>query len=427
MTLLLVGSNHHTAPVELRERLYLESDTLQNVMQQLYRYSDSIKELAIISTCNRFEVYATVDEMLSAQENIINFMGEFFAIATSELLPALYIHEDELAIKHLMSVSAGLNSMILGEAQILGQVSKALEHATSASTTGAYIHRLFETAIHAGKRARSETKISQHTTSISHAAALLMRQNMTKPDPGVLILGAGEMAELAVFAVHKFGLSHVGVVNRTFENAQALATKFGAKAHPWSELDACLLDADVLITATGASHFLLDADYLKLMMQKRKGKEFVIVDIAVPRDIDPGATEITGIHYFDIDSLQHIVDDSLSAREACIPQVKAIIEEEASRYLQWLRERVLVPVIKDLRQEVASVVEDELKEAIQKMPELSDAELVVVKRMAHRITNKVLYAPTKTLRSRADDANVEIYAGIVRDLFALDTQSSDSP
>lgn len=425
MTLLLVGSNHRTAPVELRERLYLESGTLSTVLQQLHRHSDDISELAIISTCNRFEVYALVDDLSSAHANIIDFMCEYFLITEADLLSGIYSQIDEAVITHMMEVAAGLDSMVLGEAQILGQVSGALEHATSAQTTGATLHRLFESAIHAGKRARTETAISQYTTSISHAAALLMRQKSPLSDPKVLVLGAGQMAELAVFAMHKYALSHIGIVNRTYEKAKILAAKFGVKAHAWSELEHELSDADIVITATSAPHIIIYPDYIQNVMQSRSDKDLVLIDIAVPRNIASETGEINGVHLFDIDSLQHIVDNSLAARQACIPQVRTIIQDESNRFQKWLKERAVVPVIKELRQEVASMVQKELNEAIKKMPELSDTGVAVVKRMAHRITNKVLYAPTKNLRSHASNGDVETYTAMVRDLFALDSDSNN--
>ncbi|GAB5492688.1 MAG: glutamyl-tRNA reductase [Phototrophicaceae bacterium] len=425
MTLLLVGSNYRTAPLELRERLYLDSSALDNVLQQLHHHSENIMELAIISTCNRFEVYVVADNLLSARSDIVNFMCAYFSIAESDLLDSIYYQIGELAIRHMMDVSAGLDSMVLGEAQILGQVTAALEYAVRAGTTGTILHRLFESAIHTGKRARTETAISQHTTSISHAAALLMRQQSAVSDPKVLILGAGQMAELAVFAFHKYKLSHIGVVNRSYNKAKALASKYGVYAHSWDSLEEELQDADVLVTATGAPHVLIEVDMIRTVMHSRPDKDLILIDIAVPRNIAAETAQLDGIQLFDIDSLQHIVDNSLAAREACIPQVEDIIKDESTRFQEWLKVRAVVPLIKDLRQEVALVVENELNEAINKIPELSDAGVEVVKRMAHRITNKVLYAPTKNLRAHASNSDIENYTAMVRELFALDSDKND--
>lgn len=424
MDLLLVGLNHQTASVALRERLYLPSDTLQGVMAMLYHHTNSVVELAIISTCNRFEVYASVDDIEGAKRDIISFMSDYFAISEQDLRPSLYTHTDDMLIEHVMKVASGLDSMVLGEAQILGQVSKALDDATQVHVTGAYIHRLFEAALHAGKRARTETEISQHTTSTSHAAALLMRQESAVVDPKVLILGAGEMAELAVLAIHRFALSHIAILNRTHSKAQAIANKFGIVAYEWSRLWEEILDADVVITATGAPHTILEYADLKRVMQQRT-QPLMLIDIAVPRDIADDVAKIDGIKLFDIDALQYIVDNSLAARKACIPKVIKIIKEESERYQAWSKQRTVVPVIKELRQGVASVVEDELNQAINKLPDMSEAELEIVKRMAHRIMNKVLHAPTVNLRSRANDDDVDTYTTIVRELFALEINEPD--
>ena len=424
MALLLLGLNHKTAPVALRERLYIPSDTLRLVLNELQTASDAISELAIISTCNRFEVYAEVENVVLAHQDMLDFLCAYFDLDSPILTEALYTYQDDSVVQHLMAVACGLESMVLGEAQILGQVSKALENASLAGTTGAIIHRLFETAIHAGKRARTETAISQSTTSISHAAAQLMRQESHVIDPKVLILGAGEMAKLAVYAIHKYGLRHIRVLNRTYHTALDLAQKFGVQAYDWSEIEMQLADADVVISATGAQETIITYEVLQTIMTKRQAHPLLLIDIALPRDIPAEVASIEGVTLYDIDALQNIVDSSLVARSACVPDVKAIINQEADRYLIWLNERAVVPVIKELRHEVSAVIQTELNEALNKLPEMSSTELDVVKRMAHRITNKVLHAPTLKLRSTASDNDAETYATVVRELFALDIEDS---
>ncbi|MEO1163819.1 MAG: glutamyl-tRNA reductase [Chloroflexota bacterium] len=424
MALLLVGLNHRTAPVELRERLYLPTDTLQNVLTQLHTHSNSIDEIAMLSTCNRFEVYTATNDSAATQSDIVDFLCEYYAFAEHELRPHLYIHHDQLAVQHVMAVASGLDSMVLGEDQILGQVISALKAAAAVNTTGTYLHRLLESAIHTGKRARTETAISQHTTSISHAAAILMEQEMPKPDPSVLIMGAGEMAELAVFAVHRYGLSHLGVINRTYRKANELATKYGAVAYEWSRLWDLLAEVDVVITATGAPHTLLHAEDMARIADKRD-EPLMLIDIAVPRDVAPDVAEIPKMNSFDIDALQGIVDSNLAARKTCVPEVEAIIRHEADQFMQWLRERYVVPLIRGLREEVSSVMQTELADAMNKMPELTSDEYAVVQRMLHRIMNKVLHAPMTNLRSHANEQDAELYADMVRDLFSLQDEPDD--
>jgi glutamyl-tRNA reductase len=233
------------------------------------------------------------------------------------------------------------------------------------------------------------------------------------------VVGAGEMAELAVQAIHNFNLTNIGIVNRTFAHAQNLAGQCNAQAYEWSRLWEQLTVADVVITATGAPHTLLYDVDIKRVMKMRDNKPLMLVDIAVPRDIDSAVKNIEGVTLYDIDALQHIVDESLTAREACVPTVKNIIFEEVERYQNWLNERNVVPLIKDLRREVSSVVEAELQEALNKLPELSEQEQEIIKRMAHRIMNKVLHTPTISLREQASNGDGEKFANVVRELFSL--------
>lgn len=419
MTLLVIGLNHRTTPVELREKLYLRADKLYSVLKDLHHHSDVIEETAILSTCNRLEVYVATHTIVEAEHTILSFMSQYYEISKDELRPFLYVHQGKAAIRHLMRVASGLDSMVLGEAQILGQVGDALECAATVSTSGTLLHRLFEASMHTGKRARTETAISQHTTSISHAAALLVRNRLEVENPYILVIGAGEMAELAVQAVHDFKLTNIGIVNRTFAHAKGLAGQCNAQAYEWSRLWEQLGIADVVITATGAPHILLYEVDIQRVMMMRQNKPLMLVDIAVPRDIDAAVKDIEGVSLYDIDALQHIVDESLTAREACVPQVEAIIEDEIERYWQWFNERNVVPLIQDLRREVSSVIEAELHEALNKLPELSEQEQEVVKRMAHRIMNKVLHTPTLSLREQASNGNGENFAVVVRELFAL--------
>lgn len=419
MTLLVIGLNHRTTPVELREKLYLRAEKLYPVLTELHQHSSVIQENAILSTCNRLEVYVATQRAVEAEHTILNFMSQYYEISKDELRPFLYVYQGQSVINHLMRVAAGLDSMVLGETQILGQVGDALECAATVSTTGTLLHRLFEASMHAGKRARTETSISQHTTSISHAAALLVRNRLKIENPYILVVGAGEMAELAVQAVHDFNLTNIGIVNRTFAHAQGLAGQCNAQAYEWSRLWEQLAVADVVITATGAPHTLLyDVDIQRVMMMRQK-KPLMLVDIAVPRDVDSAVKNIEGVTLYDIDALKHIVDESLAAREACVPTVEIIISEETERYRQWLNERNVVPVIQDLRREVSLVVQAELQDALNKLPELSEQEQEVIKRLAHRIMNKVLHTPTTSLREQASNGNGEDFANVVRELFAL--------
>jgi glutamyl-tRNA reductase len=413
LALQLIGLNHHTTPVALRERLYLRDADLTNTLTELQR-SGSIESCVILSTCNRLELYFTGD----SETDALDFLAAHYGISTNDLRSYLYHKEGQAAVEHLLRVASGLDSLVLGETQILGQVSAALQAAVQVSTSDTMLHRLFEVALFTGKRARTETAISQASTSVSHAAAMLVHQKINLPEPHILVLGAGEMAELAVFALHKYGYRQITVLNRTFDHAQVLAEKFALQADDWSTLWQKIAEADVVITATGAPNILLYMEDMHLVMNERS-QSLMLVDIAVPRNIAPEVAGIEGIHLYDIDALKGIVDESLALRQACIPQVEALIHEETERYLQWLNERNIVPVIRDLRRELSNVIDAEVQAALQKLPELSESELAIIKRMAHRITNKLLHTPTTTLREHAAHGNGSEFAAVVRELFDL--------
>lgn len=422
MSLLLIGLNHRTTPIELREKLYLRADKLYPVLSELRQRHESIKEDVILSTCNRFEVYCGVRDVVQAETALVDYLCELYDLQLEEIRPHLYIRQDQTAVNHLMRVASGLDSMILGEAQILGQVGTALECAATVQTSGSYLHRLFQSALHAGKRARTETAISRHTTSVSHAAAQLVRHHFrdVPQQPSVMVMGAGEMAELAAQAMTDYDPSELVIVNRTYERAVKLAESVEAKAIEWSRVWEKMQEVDAVICATGAPHTVLHAEDIARVMTARAGKPLVLVDVAVPRDIHPAVDDLACVKVYDIDALNGVVDEAIAQRRACIPQVEAIIAEEAEAYWKWLNERTVVPVIKDLRCGVQSVVQSELNNALNKLGHLDDAEKDIVQRMAHRILNKVLHSPTMALRQHANEGDGEDYAAVVRELFALD-------
>lgn len=419
VALLLIGLNHRTTPVEIREQFYLRANEIYPVLKELRQSSRVIHEDAIVSTCNRLEVYTYVTDVREAEQAIIGFLSEMIRIPAEQLRTHLYSLQDELAIEHLMRVSSGLDSMVLGEAQILGQISTAMQCATTAQTSGTMLHRLFESALHAGKRARTETAISRHTTSVSHAAAQLVRMHFGNQRPRVLIIGAGEMAKLAAQAMSDYEPAELAIINRTYRNAQELADTVEGRAYAWSHLWELLQSVDAVISATGAPHTVLYATDMRRVVQQRAGRPLMMVDVAVPRDIDPDVDDLPCLTVHDIDALNSVVDESIAQRRACVPQVENIIREEVENYQQWRNERSVVPLIKSLRDEVSAVVQNELSDALQKLDHLPDYEKQVVERMAHRIMNKVLHHPTATLRQHASQKDTQEFADVVRELFAL--------
>lgn len=372
----------------------------------------------MISTCNRLEVYAVVRNV-GVAEPIMTALCNYYELDPATIRPRLYVEPDERAVQHLMRVAAGLDSMILGESQILGQVREALNAAGEVGSAGTLLHRLFEMAMHTGKRAHNETAIGEHTTSVSHAAARLVMSNHTNPDANVLLVGTGEMAVLAGQALKDRGYHNLHVVNRTYSNAVEVAERLGAQAHEWSFIWDCMAEADAVISATGAPHLILYTDDMRHSVARRQYRPLTLVDIAVPRDIDPNISQLRGACVYDIDELKNVVDENIAQRAAAVPQVEGIVAEETKKYTKWEHQRSVTPVIVDLRREVQSVVEAELEDALGKLDALGEAERKIVQRMAHRIVNKVLHAPTVSLRAHAASGNAENYAQVVRDLFAL--------
>ncbi|MEQ8675587.1 MAG: glutamyl-tRNA reductase [Aggregatilineales bacterium] len=421
MAVLSIGMNHHTAPVELRERLFLNHDALTALLERLCAQS-AISEAVALSTCNRMEVYAVTqsDEDTHAESLIRRELCRAGDFSPEEIDPHLVVLQDERAVRHLFRVASGLESVILGEAQILGQVGDALALANATHSSRTLLGRVFSGALHTGKRARTETAISRYTTSVSHAAAQLVKNCVPTNQPKVLILGAGEMAQLAAQATRDLGGFEVTVINRTLPHAQTLAQNIGANVVEWSRLWDCLAQADAVICATGAPHPVLYAPDMRRMLEARHATHpapLLVVDIAVPRDVSPDAISL--VSYYDIDDLQHVVDGNLAQRKANTRAVETIIEEEVARFMAWINAREIVPVIRDLRRDVQAIIQTELDLALSRLSHLSDFERAIIERMAHRIANKLLHAPTLSLREHAANGDGENYAELVRDLFSL--------
>lgn len=430
MTILLAGLNHRTAPLELRERLVQDPNQATGVLAELVSHP-YINECVLISTCNRVEVYIHLaDEANTAQisSHIINAICRHSLdadLAVREVAHHIYTAQDDLAIQHLMQVACGLDSLVLGESQILGQVVTAHETALAKNVIGPVLDRLFNTAIHAGKQARNKTAIGDHSTSISHTAALLVA-NDYQDAVDILIIGAGEVAELAAIALRDRHVSNIRIVNRTLHHAEVLAEKVGGTAHLWSEMWPLMAEADVVVCTTGAPHTILHAPDVARMMAKRDQRPMLMVDLAVPRDIEADVATVPGIMLTDVDALQSVVDDNLAQREASIPLVETIISKESKAFRQWLQSRRIVPVITDLRRKVQTVADAELQTALNRLPELGEQERAVVEQLAHRIVNKVLHQPTVSLRQRAAAEDAEEYSQFVRDLFAIPSEKRAS-
>jgi glutamyl-tRNA reductase len=436
MPVILVGLNHRTAPVALREQLSLSGCALDLALEDLSALRchgehsggripfGGIYESVVLSTCNRLEVYAVTGDAAAGRKAIQEFLTGLQDMPVSELHDHLYVEEERAAVEHLMRVAAGLDSMILGEPQILGQVAQALAQAQAGAIAGPVLLQLFARAVHAGKRARGETGISRHTTSVSHAAARLAAESFGDLcEAHVLIVGAGETAELAASAMVDEGARRITCINRTYERAERLARRFEGRAVRWGYLADALSEADVVVTATGAPHIVIHRDDVAQVLPRRAGKPLVIVDVAVPRDVEPEVGELPGVIRYDIDHLQDTVDANRAQREAVVPQVEVIVQQEADEFFGWLCGRQVVPVLIELRHRAQMVAQAEVEHTLRRLdhPDPRTEQLMAL--LAHRIVGKLLHEPTVRLKAEAANGNGVAYADALRELFALEEVS----
>lgn len=425
MAIVLVGLNHRTAPVEMREKLALAGCSLRMALEDLRAMTletgHPLTEAVVLSTCNRLEVYAMVHNPAEGVELLGRFLGGLQNVPYGELGPHLYHHEAEAAVTHLMRVASGLDSMILGEPQILGQVTQAYEEAHSAGSTGPILSHLFEHAIHIGKRARTETAIGRHTTSVAHIGAQKVIDELPGgSSPRVLVVGAGEMASLAAEVLARSAQVELAFINRTFNRAEAMAAELNGRALAWHQLEEALTWADALISATGAPHTVIYRQDLVGVLPTRNGRPLVIVDLSVPRDIEDLGRDLAGVVYYDIDDLQSVLDAHMELRRAAIPDVEMVVGEGVAQFADWLSGRQVTPVIRTLREWAEQVAAEELQSTLNRIPDADDRTRQAVGKLVHRVVNRLLHEPTTRLRMQAADGNGYGYAHAVRELFALE-------
>ena len=420
MHILLIGLNHNSAPVKLRERLHFSEDRIRASLARLScgKVSSPLSEIVMLSTCNRIEIYCASPAITF--DDLGTFLSDTHGLPVDEFLPHLYRLSNMDAVRHLYEVAAGLDSLVIGEPQILGQVTRAFELARGQNTVGPMLNRLFQAAIHAGKRARTETSISRNPASVSSLAASLAERTVHPiAEAQIVILGAGEMAELAVEALRKRDANRILVVNRTLDRAHAMADRWNAEITTFENIQEALVFADILISSTGAPHLILTADMVHAAMQARQQRPLVLIDIAVPRDIDPDAANIPHVKLYDIDNLNEKLEGALAERVAEVPQVHSILDEEVSEFKEYMKSLEMIPIIADMRQQAEEIRQSVLKKNLSKMPDLTDEERERIEVMTQALVKKILDAPTQRLRAEATSPNAPKYATIVRSLFGL--------
>ena len=393
MHIIVVGINHKTAPVEIRERLTFDPSQLGDAMKVL-KDKKSVLENVILSTCNRTEIYAVVDQLHTGRYYVKEFLSEWFEIEQAEFTPFLFIYEQDGAMEHLFKVACGLDSLILGETQILGQVRTSFLLAQEGNSVGTVFNQLFKQALTIAKRAHSETDIGANAVSVSYAAVELAKKIFGSiENKHILILGAGKMGELAIQNLHGSGASKVTVMNRTFEKAEELATRFNGKARSINELESALIEADILISSTGAKQFVITKQMIENIEKKRRGKSLFMVDIAVPRDLDPALAELESVFLYDIDDLEGIVEANLQERKKAAQTISLMVEEEIVQFKQWLNMLGVVPVISALREKALTIQAETMKSLERKLPNMSEHDVKVLNKHTKSIINQMLKDP----------------------------------
>jgi glutamyl-tRNA reductase len=420
MRIHCIGINHNTAPLSLREKMALDEDATRAALARLAcgHLARSIAEMIIISTCNRIEIYTASHQL--AYADLEDFLSDVRGVAVDEFHPHLYRLQDMDAARHLFDVTAGLDSLVIGEPQILGQVTRALELARGQNTAGPTLNRLFQSAIHAGKRARTETAISRNPASVSSLAASVAEKNLGSiKTASVVVIGAGEMAELTVEALRKRGVEKIRVVNRTLERAQEVAQRWGAESSTFEFIHEALSNADIVISSTGAPHVIITADMAARAMQARPQRPLILMDIALPRDIDPDAENIPNVKVFDLDHLSAKLEDSLAQRMSQVPQVKAILAQELAEFEAFMQSLEMLPIIADIRQQAEIIRAAELQKSLRHMPDLTDRERERIELLTQSLVKKILDHPTRRLKDEAACPHAPEYATVARTLFGL--------
>ncbi|MUG67763.1 glutamyl-tRNA reductase [Paenibacillus campinasensis] len=398
MHIIVVGLNYRTAPVEVRERFAFSEEELPEALKQL-KSTKSVLEGVIVATCNRTEIYVVVDRLHMCGYFIRSFMEQWFGINREAFTQYLYIYEDEQAISHLFKVACGLDSMVIGETQILGQVRSAFLMSQKEQATGTWFNMLFKQAVTLGKRAHSETSIGESAVSVSYAAVELGKRIFGSfHNKKVLILGAGKMSELTVKHLYANGAAEVVVANRTLARAQELALKFDGKACTIDEATRALHDIDIVISSTGANEYVLVPERVKEAMKKRPSRPLFMIDIAVPRDIDPAVGELTDVFLYDIDDLEGIVETNMEMRRAEAAKIEVMIQEEIEAFHSWLRMMGVRPAIRALQDKASSIHEETLTSLFNKLPELDERQRKVIRRLTKSIVNQMMHDPINRIK-----------------------------
>ncbi|GIM44639.1 glutamyl-tRNA reductase [Collibacillus ludicampi] len=427
MNIMAVGLNYRTAPVEIRERFSLSPSDLSESINLLAQ-EKAIRERVIISTCNRTEVYAVVDHPSDGKRSIQSFLEYISGVRVEDFSPYIYTYVDQDAVRHLFRVACGLDSMILGETQILGQVRDSFLFAQQNGYTGAIFNNLFKRAVTVAKRAHTETDIGKNAVSVSYAAVELAKKIFEElTNKTVLIIGAGKMSELTVKHLHSAGARRVLVVNRTLERAKELAIKFRGEAFDMGHLGLALKQADIVISSTGSDHYIVTKPMLTEIMRLRRGRALFLIDIAVPRDLDPEINKLTNVYLYDIDDLEGVIAVNLQERAKEAEKIGYIIGEEMASFKQWLNTQAVIPLIAALRDKGEQIQRSVMKSLVNKLPDLSERDKWVLEKHTKLIVNQLLHEPIQHVKELALETNSELYLEAFARIFGLQPIQEEEP
>ncbi|WP_312154230.1 glutamyl-tRNA reductase [Atlantibacter hermannii] len=406
MTLLALGINHKTAPISLRERVTFSPETLDQALESLLA-QPMVQGGVVLSTCNRTELYLSVEQQDDLHERLVRWLCDYHQLDEAEVRNSLYWHHDNDAVSHLMRVASGLDSLVLGEPQILGQVKKAFSDSQRGHTQSSELERMFQKSFSVAKRVRTETDIGASAVSVAFAACTLARQifeSLSKVT--VLLVGAGETIELAARHLREHNVSKMIIANRTRERAQHLADEVGADVIELSEIDQRLKDADIIISSTASPLPIIGKGMVERALKARRNQPMLLVDIAVPRDVEPEVGKLANAYLYSVDDLQTIIQHNLAQRQAAAVQAETIVEQEASEFMAWMRAQGATETIREYRSQAEQVRDDLTARAIAALQQGGDAE-AIMQDLAWKLTNRLIHAPTKSLQQAARNGDEE--------------------
>jgi glutamyl-tRNA reductase len=418
--IVLTGLNHKTASIAVREKIFAGCQEKKDLLPNLMAVG-GVEEVLYLSTCNRVEIIASVTEDGNALKGLREFLAGSGGLTQTEAAGCFYEYRNEEAVRHIFRVASSLDSMVMGEAQILGQVKDAYRDALEKYATGVVLNRLMHCSFRAAKRVRSETAIAVNPVSVSHAAVELAKKIFGSLDgKTILLIGAGEMAELTGQQLIEKGAQSLIVANRSPAQAELLAEKFHGEAAALDALDKKLIEADIVISSTGAPDFIVTAEMLRKIHHERRNRLLFLIDIAVPRDIEPAASALENVYLYNIDNLQDIVDENMNVRKKEAIKAEMIVDEEVARFVNWQKELESVPTIVSLRNKATEIVQAEMEKATGWMHDLKKEDQEKIEILVNSIVNKVLHSPVSVLKEESSEISSRDIVAAVRRLFRLD-------